>query len=97
MFFLFVGKEEWFTEFYKGARQGEKGAIPLHGASAVVVIQRHMRGVLGRKKARKVFMQVYVKMFDSHAKAPFYQNTRTGESSWTRPRMTHYLYHRSNW
>jgi hypothetical protein len=97
LFPINTGKEEWFVDFYKGARKHEKGAVPPGGATAVVTIQRHMRGVLGRKKARKVFMQVYVKMFDSYANAAFYQNTRTGEASWTRPLMTRHLYHKSNW
>lgn len=91
------GKEEWFAEFYSDARKSEKGALPLNASTAVVVIQRHMRGVLGRKKARKVFMQRYVKLFDSSAGCAYYQNVKTGESSWERPHMTRHLYHKSNW
>jgi hypothetical protein len=75
----------------------EKGAMPLGAAKSVVVIQRHMRGVLGRKKAKRVFMKVYSKLFDPQARAPYYLNNKTGESSWTRPLMTHHLYKKSNW
>lgn len=92
-----IGKEEWFTEFFTEARNSEKGAIPMNGAKSAVVIQKRMRGVLGRKKAKKVFMQTYVKMFDSYANAAYYQNVRTGESSWTRPLMTRHLFKKANW
>lgn len=91
------GKEEWFTEFYTSARKSEKGAIPLGGVKAATTIQKRTRGVLGRKKAKKVFMKTYVKMFDSQANAAYYQNVRTGESSWTRPLMTHHLFKKANW
>lgn len=95
---LFTGKDEWFKDFYRDARRREGGgAIPPGGEDAVVVIQRRLRGVLGRKKARRVFMQLYVKLYDAQSGSPYYHNVRTGESSWERPLMTRHLYHRSNW
>jgi len=91
------GKEEWFQEMFSSARQSEKGALPPNASDHAVVIQKRMRGVLGRKKARKLFMQRYVKLFDAQSNCAYYQNNVTGESSWERPLMTKHLYHKSNW
>ena len=92
-----TGKEEWFTEFYKNARKSEKGALPLDSLKSVITIQRRVRGILQRKKVRKLFMKTYVKMYDPTANAAFYKNQKTGEVSWSRPAMTKHLYHKSNW
>jgi len=92
------GKEGWFTDMFKEAQEAEDGAITSHThVHAVIIIQKRMRGVLARRRVRKLFMSTYEKHIDPDSGYPYYLNVITGESSWERPLMTHHLYHYSNW
>jgi hypothetical protein len=64
---------------------------------AVITIQRIVRGVLGRKKARKQFAKTFKKLYDSSSQAHYYCNTVTQESSWTPPSLFKRLYPKADW
>ena len=53
---------DWFNEFVNTAIEDEKKSLALDPDGASVVLQRRWRGVRGRNKARKIFVQVYRKM-----------------------------------
>ena len=78
----------------------DKSLLPVAGASfgnktksksktdraeAASRIQRRARGMLGRRKARAVFVKVWFKRFDNTANAPYYVNIKTDRSQWVPP------------
>jgi hypothetical protein len=65
--------------------------------AAVVRIQKRMRGVIHRKRAKAIFVKRYQKKFDGASGYPYYYNTVTEESSWDRPKITEYFFPKSNW
>lgn len=89
---------DWFENFFKETVEDEKKAMgPDKRSLASVLIQRRIRGVLGRKRARKEFATTFTKQLDQRSQAYYYMNNVTGETSWTRPRIMKVLYPKSNW
>ena len=64
---------------------------------AVIHIQTIARGFMGRKRARKVFVTVFVKRYDSSFGACYYVNLNTGQSSWCRPLIYPKLFPKGSW
>jgi hypothetical protein len=68
-----------------------------HHLKAVIIIQRRIRGILGRKQAKKEFAKTFKKLYDSTSRAHYYFNTITQESSWTPPSLFKRLYPKAVW
>lgn len=66
-------------------------------AVAAIRIQKRIRGYLGRKKARKVFIKAYVKLIDPASKRVYYFNNNSRTSSWNRPLITRHLLPHIKW
>lgn len=92
-----ASKAEWFEQFTKEAIAEERKVLPMDAASATVVIQRRLRGVLGRKKARRIFVATYSKRYDSSSGQCYYVNNQTGETSWQKPLITAKLISNTSW
>ena len=65
--------------------------------AAAIKIQRRIRGYLGRKRARKVFIKAYVKLIDPASKRVYYFNNNSHTSSWNRPLITRHLLPHIKW
>ena len=52
---------EFFQKLMNDTIEEEKATIPLNTASAAARIQRRVRGIFGRNKMRKLFVQIYSK------------------------------------
>jgi len=89
--------EYWFSQFSQAAINEEVSQLPLDPSVAAVRIQKHVRGMQGRKAARRIFVNTYCKRFDPSYGAFYYENIMTGESSWDRPHITQYLLPGSAW
>mmetsp|Transcript_10058 Transcript_10058/g.15233 ORF Transcript_10058/g.15233 Transcript_10058/m.15233 type:complete len:1075 (+) Transcript_10058:284-3508(+) len=88
---------DWFNEFVNNAIADEKMGLALDSDSAALIIQRHWRGVLGRNKARKVFVKVFAKTYDPSSGAYYYSNLNAGTSSWERPAFMVHLFPKTSW
>lgn len=88
---------DWFEEFLTECLAEEKKSLPLNPDSAALAIQRRLRGNWGRSKARKVFVQTYMKRFDQSSGLHYYINISSGTSSWQRPLITRYIFPNSVW
>jgi hypothetical protein len=64
---------------------------------ALVVIQRRVRGVLSRNRARREFASTYVKKWDANYGACYYCNSVTQETSWHPPYIYRHLYPGRTW
>lgn len=64
----------------------------LDRITAIRRIQRRIRGNQGRKKARSLFVKIWLKRFDSSYNVPYYINVQTNESQWTPPRIHRTLF-----
>lgn len=56
-----AASKEWFENFMKDAIETDKKNLPPDADAAATRIQKIIRGFLGRRKARRVFVTVYVK------------------------------------
>jgi hypothetical protein len=65
--------------------------------TAAIKIQRRIRGYLGRKRARKVFIKAYVKLIDPASRRVYYFNNNSQTSSWNRPLITRHLLPHIKW
>jgi len=92
-----IDKDTWFDQFTGVAINEEVSLLPLDPIAAVIRIQRRVRGMQGRKKARRVFVTMYCKRFDQTSQCYYYESTITGETSWERPRIAAYLLPGSTW
>ena len=52
---------EWFKKLMDDTIEEEKATIPLNTVTAAERIQRRVRGIFGRNKMRKLFVQIYSK------------------------------------
>ena len=95
--------QEWLDEFLKQTSEMDKSSLPLNNSSssspsqAAAKIQRRVRGMLGRNKARKLFVKTFAKRMDPGSKSYFYVNQNTGTTSWTRPFILKRLFPNSTW
>lgn len=87
----------WFSNFLKAALAEEKGSRPLGPDEAALRIQVRVRGMQGRKVARRVFVRRYGKRYDASSQTYYYEDMVTGEVSWYRPYITRYLLPHSTW
>ena len=103
--------DEWFNAFFSStkSKEEEKGkkknsndddyalAKRTTWEAAAIKIQRRIRGYLGRKRARKVFIKAYVKLIDPASKRVYYFNNNSHTSSWNRPLITRHLLPHIKW
>lgn len=52
-----------------------------------IIIQRFARAYLGRRFLLRLAQKMYVKCTDPDSKLPFWFNPRTGNSSWSKPKL----------
>ena len=64
---------------------------------SLVTIQRLLRGVIGRNRARREFAETYVKKWDPTYGACYYANVKTEETSWEVPAIYKHLYPGKTW
>mmetsp|Transcript_5047 Transcript_5047/g.8277 ORF Transcript_5047/g.8277 Transcript_5047/m.8277 type:complete len:1079 (-) Transcript_5047:259-3495(-) len=88
---------EWFKKFMDDTIEEEQATIPLNTASAAQRIQRRVRGIFGRNKMRKLFVQIYSKAYDQNSQAFYYINNVTGDTTWERPSFMTRLFPETNW
>jgi predicted nucleic-acid-binding Zn-ribbon protein len=89
--------KQWLDTFFLETSAAEKKTIPTGKDVAAIIIQKRIRGILGRSRARKLFTKIYKKYIDPQSNTPYYYNTRTKESSWNPPRLYKRLFGRSKW
>lgn len=90
---------EWLTQFLRGATVDEHSALRQGSpqSHAAGVIQRRVRGVRGRKSARKAFATTFTKKYDPSSKNYFYLNNSYNSTSWVRPALMTRLFPKSTW
>eukprot|EP01040_Poterioochromonas_malhamensis_P013118 gene13118-14400_t len=64
---------------------------------SMTMIQKRIRGLLGRKQAKKEFAKTFKKIYDPSSQQHYYYNTVTHESSWTAPNLFKKLYGKAVW
>lgn len=89
--------QRWFSNFLVAALAEEKGSQPLAPDEAALRIQVRVRGMQGRKIARRKFVRRYGKRYDAANEAYYYEDMVTGEVSWYRPYITRFLLPNSTW
>jgi hypothetical protein len=103
--------DEWFNTFFSSTKSKEEEDGKKKNSNdddyaltkrttweaAAIKIQRRIRGYLGRKRARKVFIKAYVKLIDPASKRVYYFNNNSQTSSWNRPLITRHLLPHIKW
>jgi hypothetical protein len=85
--------KEWFDAFFsEAAEMADEVAPSLTERAAARRIQKHIRGVLGRKKARIAFTACFTKRYDATEELCYYTNEATGETSWDPPKIIKYIW-----
>jgi hypothetical protein len=55
--------EEWFKDFFAAALEEERDHLPIEASVAASRIQARVRGIIGRKRARKEFVATFYKRY----------------------------------
>ena len=89
----------WLKECLKEAIADDMKHLPLDYMAAVRLVQRRLRGWLGRSKARRKFSSVYLKKYDAETKCVYYVNSDYDppEVTWERPKFMHHLWPGTTW
>ena len=89
----------WLKECLKEAIAEDMKHLPLDFMAAIRLVQRRIRGWLGRSKARRKFSSVYLKKFDPETQAVYYVNSDYDppEVTWERPKFMHHLWPGTSW
>eukprot|EP01038_Epipyxis_sp_PR26KG_P007137 gene7137-9738_t len=95
---LYEAKEkEWMNNIQNEITKEYKKNIPLNSSLGAMIIQKIVRGMLARKKARKLFVATYVKKYHNESGLVYYANLNTGDSTWEKPKFMKHLFPNSNW
>ena len=95
-----VGHREdltWFKESLAASIYEDAKEAPLDYMGCVRLIQRRIRGMLGRNKVRGIFIAVYAKKFDPEHGRFYYVNQWSGDLTWERPAFFAHLFPKIKW
>lgn len=89
----------WLKECLKAAIAEDMQHLPLDYMGCVRLVQRRVRGWLGRTKARRKFATTYLKKYDPNTGDVYYVNGMRDppEVSFEKPRFMHHLFPANKW
>ena len=87
----------WFKDLLREAIAEDKRLCPKDYLGAVRMLQRVFRGVIGRTKARKLFIAQWAKKWDAERERFYYVNQHSGDIDWVRPLLFHTLFPKRAW
>jgi hypothetical protein len=89
----------WFKECVKEAIAEDMKHLPKDFVGCVRLVQRRIRGWLGRSKARRKFASIFLKKYDATSGDVYYVDGSTDPPtvSWHKPLIMQHLFPRNNW
>eukprot|EP01039_Chlorochromonas_danica_P003648 gene3648-3994_t len=90
-------EKEWFDNFLATTLKREKASLPVGKVDAAVRLQKRLRGMMARKKARIIFAKRFKKYLDESYGAYYYFDNQTGEACWSSPKLFHILFPKAVW
>lgn len=87
----------WFKEALRASVAEDLKKTPKDFMGAVRLVQRRARGILGRNKARAVFITIWAKKWDPENERFYYVDQQHGQLSWERPAFFTHLFPKVGW
>jgi len=89
----------WQLEQLREAIKEDLAHMPLDYMSAVRRVQTRARGMIGRNRMRKMFVEIFIKKFDATSGRCYYINSsaKPPSVSWERPMFMRHIFPNSNW
>jgi len=87
----------WFKECLQRAIAEDLRSCPRDYIGCVRLLQRWFRGVAGRNRVRKIFINLWAKKWDPERERFYWVNLESGDIGWERPFLFFRLYPNRKW
>ena len=88
----------WFKDSLRDSILEDQRTCPRDYLGCVRLLQRWFRGIIGRNRARKLFISTWAKKWDPQRERFYYVNLLNGDIDWVRPWLFNTLYpHIKTW